>query len=107
MINEADATAIKEDIVEATVELKSCSMPRAVPVLVLWIPPAKKQHPSTRRILERILPNILDWTILISPFLRAMILTYKWLAEPCILMSAHTISSTALPNVAFNNPPIV
>jgi hypothetical protein len=60
MIKEADATAIKEDIVDATVELKSCSIPRAVPVLVLWIPPAKKQHPSTRRILERILPNILD-----------------------------------------------
>jgi hypothetical protein len=60
MIKEADATAINEDIVDATVELKSCSMPRAVPVLVLWIPPAKKQHPSTRRILERILPNILD-----------------------------------------------
>lgn len=85
MIKEADATAIKEDIVEATVELKSCSMPRAVPVLVLWIPPAKKQHPSTRRILERILPNILDWTILISPFLSAMILTYKRLAEPLVL----------------------
>lgn len=81
MIKEADATAIKEDIVDATVELKSCSMPRAVPVLVLWMPPAKKQHPSTRRMLERILPSILDCTILISPFLSATILTYKRLAE--------------------------
>jgi hypothetical protein len=107
MIKEADATAINEDIVEATVELKSCSMPSEVPVLVLWIPPAKKQHPSTRSILERILPNILDWTILISPFLSATILTYKWLAESFILKCRHTISSTALPNVAFNNPPIV
>lgn len=35
MIKEADATAINEDMVDATVELKSCSMPRAVPVLVL------------------------------------------------------------------------
>jgi hypothetical protein len=81
MINEADATAIKEDMVDATVELKSCSIPFAVPVLVLWIPPAKKQHPSTRRILERILPSILDWTILISSFLSATMLTCKILVK--------------------------
>jgi hypothetical protein len=34
-MRDADATAIKEDMVDATVELKSCSIPLAVPVLVL------------------------------------------------------------------------
>ena len=60
IIKVADATIMSEDIVEATVELNDCSIPGAVPVLVLLMPPATKQHPSTRSILERILPNILD-----------------------------------------------
>jgi hypothetical protein len=72
---DAAAIASKEDIVEATVELNSCSMPSARPVLVFLIPPAKKQHPSTSRILDKMLPNMLDWTIRISPFFNATILT--------------------------------
>ena len=77
MISEADATAMSEDMVDATVELKSCSIPLAVPVLVLWMPPATKQHPSTRRMFDKMLPSILDWTILISPFFKATTLTWK------------------------------
>jgi hypothetical protein len=76
IIRDAEATAIKEDIVDATVELKFCSIPAAIPVRVFRIPPARKQHPSTRRIFDRMLPSMLDWTILISPFLKATILTY-------------------------------
>ena len=34
MISDAEATAIKEDIVEATVELKFCSIPATMPVRV-------------------------------------------------------------------------
>ena len=60
MNKEADATAIKEDMIDATVELNSCSIPDERPDLVLRIPPAKKQHPSTRRILDKMLPSILD-----------------------------------------------
>lgn len=60
IIKDADATVIREDIVEATVELKSCSIPATVPVLEFVIPPARKQHPSTSRILDRMLPSILD-----------------------------------------------
>lgn len=76
MIRDADATAIKEDMVDATVELKSCSIPAAMPVLVFWIPPATKQQPKTKRILDKMLPSMLDWTILISPFFKATMLTY-------------------------------
>jgi len=35
MIKEAVATTINDDMVDATVELKSCSIPSAVPVRVL------------------------------------------------------------------------
>lgn len=77
MIKEADATAIKEDMVEATVELKFCSIPDTRPDLVLRIPPARKLHPSTSSIFDNMLPSILDWTILISPFFKATILTYS------------------------------
>lgn len=35
IIKEAAATVINEDMVDATVELKSCSIPFAVPVLEL------------------------------------------------------------------------
>jgi hypothetical protein len=34
-MREAEATAISDDIVEATVELNACSIPSAVPVRVL------------------------------------------------------------------------
>ena len=77
MISAAEATAMREDMVDATVELNSCSIPLAVPVRVLLMPPARKQHPRTRRMLDRMLPSILDWTILISPFLRATMLTCR------------------------------
>jgi hypothetical protein len=76
MISDADATAINEDMVEATVELNPCSIPAAKPVLEFRMPPARKQHPKTRRMFDRILPSILDWTILISPFLNATMLTW-------------------------------
>lgn len=75
IIRAADATAIKDDMVDATVELNSCSIPDLVPELVLVMPPAIKQQPSTRSIFDKILPSILDWTIRISPFLKATILT--------------------------------
>lgn len=75
MISAAEATAIRDDIVEATVELNSCSIPAAVPVRVLLMPPARKQHPRTKRMLDKMLPSMLDCTILISPFLRATMLT--------------------------------
>jgi hypothetical protein len=67
MINEAEATAIREDMVEATVELKVCSW--------CFQPPQRKQQPRTRRMLERILPSMLAWTMRISPFWRATIET--------------------------------
>ena len=82
MIKDADATAMREDIVEATVVLKVCSRRP--------YPPAMKQQPSTynRQDLEsesadlltssmfdKILPSILDCTIRISPFLSATMLT--------------------------------
>jgi hypothetical protein len=75
IIRAADATVIKDAMVDATVVLNSCSIPDTLPVLVLVMPPAKKQHPRTKRIFDRMLPSILDWTILISPFFKAMILT--------------------------------
>jgi hypothetical protein len=75
MIRAADATAIKDDMVDATVELNLCSIPARVPALVLLIPPAMKQQPRTRSILDSMLPSILDWTIRISPFLKATMLT--------------------------------
>lgn len=77
IMSEAEATAMSDDIVEATVELNCCSIPSAVPVRVLWMPPAIKQHPRTSRMLDKILPSILDWTILISPSFRATIDTYS------------------------------
>jgi hypothetical protein len=94
--------------VDATVELNSCSIPATVPVLVLLMPPAIKQHPSTKSIFDKMLPNILDWTILISPFLKATMLTYRHISTIVDnFVAAPTISSTALPNVAFKSPPIV
>jgi hypothetical protein len=76
IIRDAEATTIKELIVDATVELKLCSMPAARPVLVFLIPPARKQQPNTNRMFDKMLPSMLDWTILISPFLNATMLTY-------------------------------
>lgn len=89
MIRAADATAIKEDIVDATVELNSCSIPATVPVLVFVIPPAKKQHPSTKRIFDKMLPSMLDWTILISLFRKATILTYTYVRTAIYQMAEH------------------
>jgi hypothetical protein len=60
MIRDAEATAMREDMVEATVALKSCSILPAVPVRVLYIPPQTKQVPRTKRMLDRILPSMLD-----------------------------------------------
>lgn len=71
-MRDAVATAIKEDIVLATVELKDCSL--------YFRPPAKKQQPRTRRMFERMEPSMLAWTTLISPLRRAMMLTCELLA---------------------------
>src|SRR5947199_598412 len=67
MMRDAAETAISDDIVDATVELKLCSLNR--------IPPAMKQHPRTRRMLERMLPSMLACTIRISLFRSATMLT--------------------------------
>ena len=77
MIRAADATAIREDMVEATVELKFCSIPplSSAGVLVFLTPPAMKQQPNTKSMFDKILPSMEDWTILISPFRRATMLT--------------------------------
>ena len=75
IIRDAEAMVIKEHMVDATVGLKSCSIPPVNPDREFFIPPKKKQHPSTKRILDKTLPNILDWTILISPFFNATMLT--------------------------------
>jgi hypothetical protein len=42
---------------------------------VLLMPPARKQHPRTKRMFDKMLPSMLDCTILISPFFRATIVT--------------------------------
>jgi hypothetical protein len=60
MINDAAATVMRELMVDATVELKSCSIPLTVPVRVLVMPPAMKQHPRTKSMFESMLPSILD-----------------------------------------------
>lgn len=71
-MRDAEATAMSEDIVDATVPLK---------LLSVWrMPAARKQHPRTRRMLDRMLPSILAWTILISPCLNATIDTCPKLA---------------------------
>ena len=67
MISDEVATVMSDDIVDATVELKFCSG--------YLKPPAKKQHPRTRRMLDKILPSMLAWTMRISSFWRAMMLT--------------------------------
>lgn len=71
-MRDALATVMSEDIVEATVELKLCSL--------YLMPPAMKQQPRTRRMFERMLPSMLAWTIRISLLRKAMMLTYKVLA---------------------------
>ena len=59
MMREVAATAMREDMVEATVSLKQLSS--------RLMPEAMKQHPSTRRILERMEPSMLACTMRISP----------------------------------------
>jgi len=75
IIKDADAMVIREHMVDATVGLKLCSTPPPYARVEFLIPPAKKQHPRTRRMLDKTLPNILDWTIRISPFFSATMLT--------------------------------
>lgn len=67
MIRDEVATVISDDIVDATVELKDCSG--------YLRPPAKKQQPRTRRMLDRMLPSMLACTIRISLARSAMMLT--------------------------------
>ena len=67
MIREAVETASSDDMVDATVELKVCSL--------YFSPPATKQQPRTRRMLDRMLPSMLAWTMRISLFRRATMLT--------------------------------
>jgi hypothetical protein len=74
----AEATTMREDMVEATVELNSCSIPLTVPVRVFVMPPAMKHIPRTSRMFDKTLPSMLDCTILIFPSLRATILTYRY-----------------------------
>ena len=59
-MSEAEATAMREDMVEATVVLNSCAK--------RLYPPAMKQQPRTSKMLDRMLPSILAWTIRISPW---------------------------------------
>lgn len=51
MIREAEATAIREEIFDATVLLKLCSE--------YTRPPIKKKQSRTRRMLERMEPSML------------------------------------------------
>jgi hypothetical protein len=69
IMSEVAATAISDAMVEATVSLNVLS--------VRLTPEAMKQQPRTRRMLERMEPSMLDWTIRISPCLSATILTYN------------------------------
>jgi len=85
IIRDADATAMSEDMVEATVELKVCS----------WrlLPPAMKQQPRTRRMFDRILPSILDCTIRISPCRRATMETCEAIIRMCVKMITEWLST--------------
>lgn len=68
MMREVAATAMSDAMVDATVALNSLS--------VRLTPEAMKQQPRTSRMLERMEPSMLDWTMRISPCLSAMILTW-------------------------------
>jgi hypothetical protein len=63
MMSEVIATAMRDDMLEATVSLNPLSAPEVT-----------KQEPRTSRIF-RMDPSMLDWTILISPCFSAVILT--------------------------------
>jgi hypothetical protein len=69
MMSEVAATAIREAMVDATVSLNLLS--------VRLTPEAMKQQPRTRRMLERMDPSMLDWTMRISPCLSATMLTWN------------------------------
>src|SRR4051794_22652608 len=84
MMSEADATAMREDMVDATVLLKVCSRKRR--------PPTKKQQPSTRRIFERMLPSILAWTTRTWLSLRAIMLTCT--RKPISTQISHQITNS-------------
>jgi hypothetical protein len=66
MMREVVATAMRDDMLEATVSLNVLSG--------RLTPDAMKQQPRTSRII-RMDPSILDCTILISPCFSAVILT--------------------------------
>ncbi|KAL8965749.1 MAG: hypothetical protein Q9183_003702, partial [Haloplaca sp. 2 TL-2023] len=68
-MSDAVDTAISDDMVDATVELNICSL--------YLIPPARKQQPRTSKIFERTEPSMLAWTMRISPFFNATMLTYS------------------------------
>lgn len=63
MMRDVAATARSEDMVEATVSLNRLSPRR--------MPDEMKQQPRTSRMLDKIEPNMLAWTIRISPLLSA------------------------------------
>jgi hypothetical protein len=67
MMREVAATAMSDAMVDATVSLNLLS--------VRLTPDAMKQQPRTRRMLERMEPSMLDWTMRISPCLSATMLT--------------------------------
>ena len=69
MMREVAATAMRDDMVEATVALKELSS--------RLMPEEMKQHPRTRRMLERIEPSMLAWTMRISPCASATIETWE------------------------------
>jgi len=79
MMRDAEATTMREDMVEAAMALKWQSLDQ---------PPMVRHAPRHKRMLERIAPSMEDCTIRISPRVRATVLT---------------IISTALPNVAFSS----
>jgi hypothetical protein len=92
MIIEAADSANKEHVVCAIALVKVCSVPLPESSFMLTRPPSRKLLPMTRRRLDRMEPSIDDCTTSISFFFRATILT---------------MSSTALPKVAFSSPPNV
>lgn len=88
MINEAEATTIKDDripltsILKATVSFESppaviqqprIFAPQDLAMFQCYFP---EEESFTKRLPERILPTILDWTMFISPRPTAVIPTY-------------------------------
>jgi hypothetical protein len=75
MTSEAEDKVMREQVVWAVAEEKTCSRP--LPDSPRWmIPPNKKHIPITKRRLERMLPSIEAWTSSISFRWSATMLTY-------------------------------